>query len=263
MTKTKLTNAITTCVKKGEKAFVPYIMAGDGGLDKLKKDILFLQKVGVTAIELGIPFSDPVADGPVIQAAGERALSEGVTLKKVLETVRDFKEEITVPIVLMTYLNPIIAYGLDTFVDDCIAAEVSGVIIPDVPMEESSFVKPAFEKGELALVPLVSLTSPVERIKKIVADGEGFIYAVTVNGITGVRNSFGSTLDDHLQQLKALSAVPVLAGFGISTPEQVQTIGASVDGVIVGSAIVQALYEGDYESVEKLVNATKEVVLGE
>lgn len=261
MTKMKLTNAITTCVENSEKAFVPYIMAGDGGLDKLKKDILFLQEIGVTAIELGIPFSDPVADGPVIQAAGERALSEGVTLRRVLETIRAFKDEITVPIVLMTYLNPIIAYGIDVFVDDCVASEVSGVIIPDLPLEESSFVKPAFEKGEIALVPLVSLTSPVERIKKIVAEGEGFIYAVTVNGITGVRNSFGRTLDDHLQRLKSLSPVPVLAGFGISTAQQVQTIGASVDGVIVGSAIVQALHEGAYERVEELVNATREVAL--
>lgn len=258
MTKTKLTNAITNCVSKGEKAFVPYIMAGDGGLEKLKKDILFLQETGVTAIELGIPFSDPVADGPVIQAAGERALSEGVTLKKVLETIREAKEEITVPIVLMTYLNPILAYGIERFVEDAVAAEVSGIIVPDLPLEESALLKPALEKGEIALVPLVSLTSPKERIEKIVSAGEGFIYAVTVNGITGVRSSFESKLDLHLQQLKEVSAVPVLAGFGISTAEQVRSIGTSVDGVIVGSAIVQALHEGAYETVKALVHAAKE-----
>lgn len=257
MTKTKLTNAITNCVGKGEKAFVPYIMAGDGGLVKLKKDILFLQEIGVTAIELGIPFSDPVADGPVIQAAGERALREGVTLRKVLETIRGFKDEITVPIVLMTYLNPILAYGINQFVEDAVAAEVSGIIVPDLPLEESALVKPALEKGEIALVPLVSLTSPKERIEKIVAAGEGFIYAVTVNGITGVRNSFGSALDPHLQALKEISSVPVLAGFGISTPEQVRSIGTAVDGVIVGSAIVQALHEDAYETVKSLVDAAK------
>lgn len=261
MTKEKLSTAIRDCVKSGEKAFVPYIMAGDGGLDKLKKDILYLQEIGVTAIELGIPFSDPVADGPVIQAAGERALSHGVTLREILKAIRGYKEEITVPIVLMTYLNPILSYGITEFVEDCVAAEVSGIIVPDLPLEESALLKPALQKGEIALVPLVSLTSPVTRIEKIVAEGEGFIYAVTVNGITGVRNEFGDTLDSHLQQLKEMSTVPVLAGFGISTTEQVQTIGTSVDGVIVGSAIVQALYEGDYEKVAALCQAAKEVPL--
>lgn len=261
MTKEKLTYAITNCVENGEKAFVPYIMAGDGSLEKLKKDILFLQKVGVTAIELGIPFSDPVADGPLIQAAGERALAQGVTLKKVLETIRLFKEEITVPIVLMTYINPIIAYGIGEFVADCTEAEVSGVIVPDLPFEESALLKPAFEQGRIALVPLVSLTSPLARIEKIVAAGEGFIYAVTINGTTGVRNSFDNALDGHLQQLKELSKLPVLAGFGISTAEQVRSIGKAVDGVIVGSAIVQALHDGAYDQVEALVKAAKQAPL--
>lgn len=257
MTRQLLTDAIVRCVNNGGKAFVPYIMAGDGGIEKLKRDILFLQESGVTAIELGIPFSDPVADGPVIQVAGERALAHGVTLRKILQAIRAFKDDVTVPLVLMTYLNPILRYGIDQFVADCIDAEVSGIIVPDLPLEESALLKPALEEGEIALIPLVSLTSPAERIKEIVAESEGFIYAVTVNGITGVRDGFGNELASHLQTLKDMSPVPVLAGFGISTAEQVQGIGASVDGVIVGSAIVQALHEEDYEKVKVLVNAAK------
>lgn len=255
MTRKKLTDAIIGRAENGEKAFVPYIMAGDGGLEKMKKDILFLQDAGVTAIELGIPFSDPVADGPVIQAAGERALTSGVTLKKVLDTIESFKEEVTVPLVIMTYLNPIICYGIQAFIEDCASAEISGLIIPDLPMEEDALLKPALQEKEIALVPLVSLTSPESRIADIVKGAEGFIYAVTVNGTTGVRNEFEDSLAGHLAKLKSVSPVPVLAGFGISTADQVQEVGTSVDGVIVGSAIVQALYDGNYDEVQALVSA--------
>ncbi len=256
MTKNRLTDAIVERGQNGERAFVPYIMAGDGGIEKLKKDILFLQEIGVTAIELGIPFSDPVADGPVIQAAGERALTHGVTLRKVLEAVNSFKEEVTIPLVIMTYLNPIIRYGISEFVSDCAKAEISGLIIPDLPLEEDGLLKPALQKEQIALIPLVSLTSPKDRIERIVSAGEGFIYAVTVNGTTGVRNKFEKTLGEHLQKLKAASPVPVLAGFGISTAEQVEELSASVDGVIVGSAIVQDLYEGKYDEIRSFVQAS-------
>lgn len=257
MTKQQLTDAIQSQVKAGEKAFVPYIMAGDGGIETLKETILFLQEIGVTAIELGIPFSDPVADGPVIQEAGERALAHGVTLRAVIQEIGSFKEEVTVPLVFMTYLNPIISYGIDVFVEDAANNGVSGIIVPDLPYEESDMLKEALAKFEIALIPLVSLTSPPERIEKITAAGEGFIYAVTVNGITGVRDGFGDELDLHLQKLKEVSPVPVLAGFGISTPDQVAAMGHVVDGVIVGSAIVQALHNQDFETVKKLVQASK------
>jgi len=257
MTKHDLTNAILDCNKSGDKAFVPYIMAGDGGLATLKKTVLFLQEAGVTAIELGIPFSDPVADGAVIQEAGERALSEGVTLRKVIQEVASFKDEIKVPIVFMMYLNPIIRYGIDEFVKDCVAIGISGLIIPDLPYEESYLLREALVESEIALIPLVSLTSPQERIEKITAAGEGFIYAVTVNGITGGRTGFDDELGSHLEKLKAVSPVPVLAGFGISTPDQVEKIGALADGIIVGSTIVTALHNGDLDTVTALINASK------
>jgi tryptophan synthase alpha chain len=257
MTKVNLTSAIVDCLKRGDKAFVPYIMAGDGGLDTLKRKILFLQGVGVTAIEIGIPFSDPVADGPVIQEAGERALAHGVTLRSVLKELASFTEEVTVPLVIMTYLNPILRYGIDEFVKDCRGSGVSGLIVPDLPLEESELLRIPLAESDIALIPLVSLTSPPERIRKITAAGEGFVYAVTVNGITGVRDGFDDNLAAHLEQLKEISPVPVLAGFGISTPEQVQSISELADGVIVGSAIVDALHRQDLKTVEALVTASK------
>lgn len=260
MTKRDLTNAITDCVTRGDKAFVPYIMAGDGGLETIKKNILFLQEIGVTAIELGIPFSDPVADGPVIQEAGERALSKGVTLRTVLKELALFNDEVTVPLVIMTYLNPILCYGIDKFARDCRNSGISGLIVPDLPHEESGLLRNALAKSEIALIPLVSLTSPPERIEKITAAAEGFVYAVTVNGITGVRDGFGDNLADHLARLKAISPVPVLAGFGISTSDQVLSIGTLADGVIVGSAIVDAFHRNDLTAVKALVKASKKEV---
>ncbi|MFJ5769813.1 tryptophan synthase subunit alpha [Psychrobacillus sp. NPDC093180] len=258
MTKTTLTKAIQTRVNQGEKAFIPYIMGGDGSLTE---QILFLQEAGATAIEVGIPFSDPVADGPTIQRAGERALRNGVTLRTILDELTGIRDEVKIPLVIMTYINPILSYGIDAFAQACVKSGVYGLIVPDVPLEENEILKDAFQETDVSLVPLVSLTSPPDRIEKIVAAGEGFIYAVTVNGITGVRDGFDDYLEKHLNQLKRISSVPVLAGFGISTPEQVKSVGALVDGVIVGSAIVEAFHQKELEKIRELVAASKKKVL--
>ena len=186
-----LEKRIRACVAEGNKAFVPYMMAGDGGLDTLKEKLLFLQEAGVTAIEIGIPFSDPVADGEAIQQAGARALAEGVTLRKVLEELQKCKDEVAVPLVVMTYLNPILAFGIPQFVEACEEAGIAGLIIPDMPLEESGPLREKLEGTDIAWVPLVTLTSSDERIAKIAESAEGFLYAVTVNGITGERNAFG------------------------------------------------------------------------
>ncbi|MGG0655821.1 tryptophan synthase subunit alpha [Rummeliibacillus pycnus] len=260
MTTKPLQIAIEEKVKVGQKAFIPYIMAGDGGLDAIRKQVLFLQQAGVTAIELGIPFTDPVADGPVIQDAGNRALKEGANLKVILEEIDQFKEEVQIPLVIMSYLNPILAYGIENFITKCEEVGISGLIIPDLPLEESDIVQSKLINSPLALVQLISLTSPKDRIERIAKAAEGFVYAVTVNGITGVRNDFGQSLEEHLQNLKEISDIPVLAGFGISTPEQVEEIGEMADGVIVGSAIVKAFHEGNKESIKGLL---PKVVVGE
>ncbi|MGE6515447.1 tryptophan synthase subunit alpha [Lysinibacillus sphaericus] len=254
---TTLQQAIERAKIAGNKAFVPYIMAGDGGLTTVKPTILKLQQMGVTAIEVGIPFTDPVADGPTIEQAGERALAHGVTLRKVFETLASFREEITVPLVVMTYFNPVLAYGLESFAEACVAAGVKGLIVPDVPLEESAILREKLNPHGVDIVQLVSLTSPPERIARIVTASQGFVYAVTVNGITGARTSFANELAGHFARFRESSHIPVLAGFGISTPEQVVSMGELGDGVIVGSAIVAALHEGDFAKVEALVAASK------
>lgn len=257
MAKTKLLNAIQSVNTQGDKAFVAYIMAGDGGLETLKSKIFFLQQAGVTAIELGIPFSDPVADGPTIQEAGERALANGTTLRSILQELETFYEEVRVPLVLMTYYNPLLSYGLEQFAQQCEKLGIAGLIVPDVPLEETIELHGVLENTDIALVPLVSLTSPPERLRKIAVSGEGFIYAVTVNGITGIRDGFSDQLEQHFTSLSEQSAIPVLAGFGISTPEQVKSMGALADGVIVGSAIVEAFHQNDLDHITALVQASK------
>lgn len=254
-----LQQAIEQVLTKGDKAFVPYIMAGDGGLETLKSTILKLQQLGVSAIEVGIPFTDPVADGPTIEQAGERALSHGVTLRNVLVELTSFVGEISVPLVAMTYLNPILAYGIEAFAHDAKAAGIHGLIVPDMPFEESHLIHPALKENGVALVQLISLTSPPERVKKLAKASEGFIYAVTVNGITGERSGFTNHLQAHFETLKVHSKIPVLAGFGISTPEQVKGFSEFADGVIVGSKIVTALVEQDWATIDALVQATKKL----
>lgn len=261
MVKEKLLNAIQSVNAGGDKAFVSYIMAGDGGLETLKSKIFFLQEAGVTAIELGIPFSDPVADGPTIQLAGERALASGTTLRLIMQELESFYKEVTVPLVLMTYYNPLLSFGLEQFAQACEKIGIAGLIVPDLPVEETVELHKALAHTDVALVPLVSLTSPPDRIAKITASGEGFIYAVTVNGITGVRAGFGDQLEQHFSRLSELSNIPVLAGFGISTPEQVKSMGALADGVIVGSSIVEAFHQNDLEKITGLIQATKKTVL--
>ncbi|MEK5232688.1 tryptophan synthase subunit alpha [Lysinibacillus sp. FSL K6-0232] len=256
---TTLQQAIEQVQIAGHKAFIPYIMAGDGGLETIQPTILSLQQLGVTAIEVGIPFTDPVADGPTIEQAGERALAAGVTLRKVLQTLASFREEIKVPLVVMTYFNPVLAYGLDNFAQACVAAGVKGLIVPDVPLEESEILREALNPYAIDIVQLVSLTSPPERIARIAAASQGFVYAVTVNGITGARADFADNLEQHFARLRQASPIPVLAGFGISTPEQVKSMGALGDGVIVGSAIVTALHKGDMATVQALVAASKDI----
>ena len=252
-----LQQAIEAVNTSGHKAFIPYIMAGDNGLETLRDTVLRLQEIGVTAIEVGIPFTDPVADGPTIEKAGERALANGTNLRNVLETLQSFANEVTIPLVAMTYLNPILAYGVAAFARDAREAGIRGLIVPDMPLEESGIIHEELRAEGISLVQLVSLTSPPERIAKLAKASEGFIYAVTVNGITGARAEFANHLAEHFAQLKSFSAIPVLAGFGISTPEHVGHFGTFSDGVIVGSKIVDSLAHNDWDTIETLVKAAK------
>ncbi|WP_138420135.1 tryptophan synthase subunit alpha [Aquibacillus sediminis] len=257
MGKQKMDQAFEQVLAKGDKAFVPYIMAGDGGLDQLDEQLQFLEESGATVVELGIPFSDPVADGPTIQEAGIRALAEGVSLRAVLEKLQQSKQSRTIPVVLMTYINPIYAYGVAEFADDCDAAGVDGLIIPDLPLEEEGLIVEALQKNDIALIRLAALTSTKDRLSQIAERTEGFLYAVTVTGTTGARNSFQDDLAAHLEALKGQCSVPVLAGFGVSTPEHVRSLTEHCDGVVVGSRIVDALHKGDREAIRTLIQSAK------
>lgn len=241
------------------KAFVPYIMAGDGGLECLVDRLQLLEKFGATAIEVGVPFSDPVADGPTIQQAGIRALGNGTTLKSIITELGKARKEINVPILLMTYLNPIYRYGINEFVQDIRKAGVDGCIIPDLPIEEEGIITSQLDAAEIELIRLVTLTTPIERIKTIANKGKGFLYTVTIKGITGVRNEYDSELNQFLQNVKALSPIPVLAGFGISSQEQIVDLTKYCDGVIVGSKIVDQFHKGKLVEMEKLMSVFKPI----
>jgi len=241
------------------KAFVPYIMAGDGGMECLVDRLQLLEKFGATAIEVGVPFSDPVADGPTIQQAGIRALGNGTTLKSIITELGKARKEINVPILLMTYLNPIYRYGINEFVQDIRNAGVDGCIIPDLPIEEEGIITSQLDEAEIELIRLVTLTTPIERIKTIANKGKGFLYTVTIKGITGVRNEYDSELNQFLQNVKALSPIPVLAGFGISSQEQIVDLTKYCDGVIVGSKIVDQFHNGKLVEMEKLMSVFKPI----
>ncbi len=233
--------------------FVPYIMAGDHaqGLDGLFETIAFLENAGVSAIEIGVPFSDPVADGPIIEAAGQRSLAKGVTLAALVQILQ--QEASRVPLVMMTYFNPVFQYGLDKFLHDLEQTSVNGLIIPDLPFEHESIIKERLKGRDLCLISLVSLTTGIERQKQLVQEAQGFVYAVAINGVTGKTDSYREDLDRHLQQLTDLSPVPVLTGFGVSSPKDILRFNQVSDGVIVGSKIVQGLYEGKTAAVQDLV----------
>lgn len=254
MSGNQLETVLQAMAVRNEKAFIPYIMAGDGGLGELEPRLKRLEEAGAAAVELGIPFSDPVADGPVIQRAGKRALDNGTTLKGIFGQLKQIRGNIQIPILFMCYLNSVLSYGIEAFAEDCRKTGVSGCIIPDLPYEEEQILEPLKEQGIL-LIRLVSLTSPRERIEKIADGARGFLYAVTVNGITGARGSFNHGAGEYLELVKSLSTVPVLAGFGISLPEHVREASVHCDGVIAGSQIIEYFETHSYAELAELVSS--------
>jgi tryptophan synthase alpha chain len=257
MGKLFLEKAFQKELDSGNKLFIPYIMAGDGGIENLIDSLKLLEEAGASAIELGIPFSDPVADGHTIQQAGKRALDKGVNLKQVLDELTVRREEIGIPLVFMTYINPVYKYGIQHFFRRCEEAGVDGVIIPDLPAEHRDLISSPAEKHGIAVIQLATLTSPEERIRELAGLSEGFLYAVTINGTTGARSAVNESIGRHLQLLKKYSEVPVLAGFGISTPGHVREMTRDCDGVIVGSRIIELLQEGNFSEIKGLMDAAK------
>ncbi|KRN07221.1 tryptophan synthase [Liquorilactobacillus sucicola DSM 21376 = JCM 15457] len=238
---------------KNKKAFIGFTVACDPNFTKSIDYVKTLAKAGTDIVEIGVPFSDPVADGPVIQAAGQRAFKSGVSTKRVFEMVAKIREETTVPLVLLVYLNNVFKYGYARFFAACQQLKIGGVIIPDLPVEERAEVAPFAKKASCALIPLVAPTSG-ERIKKIIADTDGFIYAVSSLGVTGARNKITTDLKKMVSDIKQLTAVPVAVGFGVHSPEQAATISKSADGVIVGSAIVKIIAQEGVHAEQQLTD---------
>lgn len=242
---------------RGESAFVGFVTAGDPSLERTVEIALELERAGVDVLELGVPFSDPLADGPVIQRASERALRAGTTLSGVLQAVRRIRERSELPIVLFSYLNPLLRHGLSPLARDAQAAGVDGVLVTDLPPEEAGEWLAAARAAGLDTVFLAAPTSPDERLRGIAGASRGFVYAISRTGVTGERDALSSDAAPLVARLKALSPEPVALGFGISTPEQVRAAAAIADGVVVGSALVRFLEEQPAGDVKALLAALR------
>lgn len=220
------------------KAFIPFITCGDPDLETTKEIVRAMAANGADLIELGIPFSDPTAEGPVIQGANLRALSGGVTTDKIFEMVRELRKDVTLPMVFMTYANVIFSYGADKFIGTCAEIGIDGLILPDLPFEEKGEFDPICRKYEVDLISLIAPTS-ADRIAMIARKAQGFIYIVSSLGVTGVRSEIKTDISSLVKVVRENSSVPCAVGFGISTPEQAAGMAAVSDGVIVGSAIIR------------------------
>lgn len=245
--------------KKGKRAFIPYIMAGDPDLEKTREALMLFERIGADIVELGVPFTDPLADGPTIQRASERALKNGITLRKVLEFVKEMRELTSIPIVLMTYYNPVFKYGEERFVKEAVKYGVDGIIVPDLPPDEAKDLIRLSRRHGLATIFLLAPTSTEERIRKVVKASRGFIYYVSITGITGARLEVDKSLDDSIKRIRTLTDKPVCIGFGVSNPEEASRMSAIADGVIVGSAIVRVLNESP-EGFEDFVIALRKAI---
>ncbi|HYB41815.1 MAG TPA: tryptophan synthase subunit alpha [Candidatus Methylomirabilis sp.] len=227
--------------ERGARALIPYFTAGDPSLAITRRLVIEAGRRGADIVELGVPFSDPLADGPVIQRASQRALAAGVTLPRVLELVREMRGDVAIPLVFLTYYNPILAFGLKAFCQTAAEVGVDGVIVADLPPEEAGPLRAEAEPTGLELIHLVAPTSTPERMRKIARATGSFIYMVSLTGVTGARAELPPDLARHLRALRGVTTKPICVGFGIGTPEQAALVGRLADGVIVGSAIVGAV----------------------
>lgn len=242
---TKVSDCFKSLRENSQCALIPFITAGDPDLKTTAEALQILDKSGADLIELGVPYSDPLADGPTIQAAATRALAKGVRLDDVLEMVRDISPTLKAPLILFAYYNPILNRGIEVFLKQIADAGVQGLVVPDLPLEEAeSLLKPASEIG-IEVILLVAPTSPKERIEAIAQQSQGFIYLVSVTGVTGMRTQVESRVEEILQQMRTVTDKPIGVGFGISKPEQAKQVkNWGADAVIVGSAFVKLLSDG-------------------
>lgn len=237
---------------KHKKAFIAFLTAGDPSLAKTEEYIAAMAQAGADLIEIGIPFSDPVAEGEVIQAANIRALQSGTSVPRIFEMVRQVRKKTDIPLVFLTYANPVFIYGYERFFSECRDSGMDGIIIPDLPFEEKSELSEIATSYGIDLITLIAPTSE-ERIQMVAAEAKGFVYLVSSMGVTGVRKEIGTNVSAMVRAIRQATNTPVAVGFGISGPEQAKAIAKEADGVIVGSAIVRIIEEYGENAKEPLV----------
>jgi tryptophan synthase alpha chain len=240
----RLEDTFANLKKRNQKAFIAYVAAGDPSFDLSLEVMNVLADIGADVIELGLPFSDPLADGIVNQMAADRALKAGMNTSRALELIRAFREKNnTTPIVLFTYLNPIFTYGFSRFQKDAVAAGADGILLLDLPPDEAELSAELAENESLSHIRLIAPSTPPDRIKMLAEKAEGFIYALSRSGVTGGHSAPAATIPAQVAAIKQYTDVPVCVGFGISNPEQAALVAKSADGIIVGSAIVKRIEE--------------------
>lgn len=240
-----MSNISSIFIKPGKKTLIAYVTVGYPSIEATLKIVPLLAKNGCDIVELGVPFSDPLADGPTIQKASFYALRNGVTMKLCIDVARQLRQKVEIPLVLMSYFNPVYKYGCEGFCSDSADAGIGGLIIPDLPPEEGSELEAATIKNNLDLIYLLAPTSNESRIKLVAKKSRGFIYLVSVTGTTGARESLPSGLDTFVAKVRQTAEQPLCIGFGISTPQQARQIAAIADGIIVGSRIIQLMETSD------------------
>ena len=238
------------------KAFIPFVTCGDPDLETTAKVVRAMAEAGADLIELGIPFSDPTAEGPVIQAANARALAAGATTDKIFDLVRELRRDVTIPMVFMTYANVVFSYGSEKFISTCAEIGIDGLILPDVPYEEKEEFDPICKQYGVDLISMVAPTSE-DRIGMVAREANGFIYVVSSLGVTGVRSKITTDIGAMVALIRKSSNLPCAVGFGISTPEQAQKMAALSDGAIVGSAIVKLIAQHGREAAPYVAEYVK------
>jgi tryptophan synthase alpha chain len=256
----RLARTFQSLREKNQKAFVAYIAAGDPNFDSSLEVMKSLADTGADIIELGLPFSDPLADGIVNQMAAERALKSGMTIARVLDLIREFRKSHETPIVLFTYLNPVFTYGFDSFHHDATEAGADGILLLDLPPDEAARNKGLTGSSELKAIRLIAPTTPPERMITLAQSAQGFIYALSRTGVTGAHGGPSANIASMVAAIKQHTDVPVCVGFGISTPDQAAMVAAAADGVIVGSAIVKQVELHTQDPVRAVVDFTKPLI---
>lgn len=241
---------------KGKKAFIPFVTCGDPDLETTKQIVYEMEKAGAALIELGIPFSDPTAEGPVIQGANLRALTGGVTTDKIFDMVKEIRQNTQIPLVFMTYANVVFSYGTERFLEKAKNVGMDGLILPDVPFEEKEEMDSVFSRYGLDVISLIAPTSH-DRIQAIAAEAKGFVYCVSSLGVTGMRSSINKGVAQMIEQVKKTKDIPCAIGFGISTPEQAKEMAEFSDGVIVGSAIVKLIETNGKDCINPVAEYVK------